>query len=72
MLPDSAVGRTATGVKAFSRRYGLRTEAPLVRFRFLDPALYLQGKLWDVSLMPAEFATLESAAARLCSVPRTA
>lgn len=65
VLPDSAVDRTATGVKAFSRRYGLRTEAPLVRFRLLDPALYLQGKLSDVSLMPAEFAAHESAAERV-------
>lgn len=65
VLPESAVDRSATGAKAFSRRYGLRTEAPLVRFRFLDPALYLQGKLSDVSLTPAEFAALEVPAERV-------
>ncbi|HEX7061934.1 MAG TPA: Wadjet anti-phage system protein JetD domain-containing protein [Woeseiaceae bacterium] len=58
VLPESAVDRSVTGVKAFSRRYGLRTEAPLVRFRFLDPALYLQGRFSDVSLLPEEFAEL--------------
>ncbi len=65
VLPESAVDRSAMGVKAFSRRYGLRTEAPLVRFRFLDPALYLQGSFSDVSLPPEEFAGLRSAAERV-------
>ena len=65
VLPDSAVDRSATGAKAFSRRYGLRTEAPLVRFRFLDPALYIQGSLSDVSLPPEEFAALGSPAERV-------
>jgi len=65
VLPENAVDRAATGAKAFSRRYGLRTEAPLVRFRFLDPTLCLQGKLSDVSLTPAEFAALEVPAERV-------
>ena len=60
VLPESAVDRSVTGVKAFSRRYGLRTEPPLVRFRFLDPALYLQGSFSDVSLPPEEFVELRS------------
>lgn len=65
VLPDAAVDRTATGVKAFSRRYRLRTEAPQVRFRLLDPALYFQGRLSDLSLPPEEFAALESPAERV-------
>ncbi|MDZ7768776.1 MAG: DUF2220 family protein [Woeseiaceae bacterium] len=60
VLPDSAVDRSATGVKAFSNRYGLRTEPPLVRFRLLDPALYIQRRFSDVSLPPEEFAGLKS------------
>jgi hypothetical protein len=65
ILPDSAIDRSAIGVKAFSRRYGLRTEAPLVRFRFLDPALYVQRRFSDLSLLPEEFSKLESPAARV-------
>lgn len=57
VLPDAAIDRTAVGAKAFERRYGLRSEPPLVRFRFLDPALYLHG-LSDLSLSPGEFAAL--------------
>ena len=56
VLPESAVDRSAIGARAFSRRYGLRTEAPLVRFRFLDPALYIEGRYSDLSLLPEEFA----------------
>lgn len=65
VLPEDAVDRTASGVKAFSRRYGLRTEPPLVRFRILDPALYIGGKLSDLSLPPDEFAALELPAKRV-------
>jgi len=65
VLPDGAVDRSAVGVRAFNRRYGLRTEPPLVRFRFLDPALYLQGTLSDLSLPPEEFAALDTPAKRV-------
>jgi hypothetical protein len=57
VLPESAVDSAASGSKAFSQRYGLRTEPPLVRFRLLDASVYLSG-LSDLSLTPAEFATL--------------
>lgn len=57
VLPDAAIDRTAVGAKAFERRYSLRSEPPLVRFRFLDPTLYLHG-LSDLSLPPDEFAAL--------------
>ena len=57
VLPDTAVDHTAVGARAFNERYGLRSERPLVRFRLLDPALYLQG-LSDLSLPPEQFASL--------------
>lgn len=57
VLSGAAVDRTAVGARAFNQRYGLRSERPLVRFRLLDPALYLQG-LSDLSLPPEQFAAL--------------
>jgi hypothetical protein len=57
VLSEMAVDRTAVGARAFNERYGLRSERPLVRFRLLDPALYLQG-LSDLSLPPEQFAAL--------------
>ncbi|HET6628687.1 MAG TPA: Wadjet anti-phage system protein JetD domain-containing protein [Woeseiaceae bacterium] len=64
VLPDDAVDRLATGTRNFNRRYGLRTESPLVRFRLLDPALFRQG-ISDLSLLAEEFAALDSPAARV-------
>lgn len=57
ILPASAIDSSVSGTKAFSQRYGLRTEPPLVRFRLLDTSLYIHG-LSDLSLTPAEFGTL--------------
>ena len=57
VLPEGAIDRAAVGARAFNERYGLRSERPLVRFRLLDPALYLQG-LSDLSLPPEQFAAL--------------
>jgi hypothetical protein len=57
VLPETAVDHTAVGARAFNERYGLRSERPLVRFRLLDPALYLQ-ELSDLSLPPEQFAAL--------------
>jgi hypothetical protein len=57
VLPETAVDRTAVGARAVNQPYGLRSERPLVRFRLLDPALYLQG-LSDLSLPPEQFAAL--------------
>jgi hypothetical protein len=58
VLPEDAVDRSASGVKGFARRYGLRGEPPLLRFRILDRNALLQG-LSDISLTPAEFGTLK-------------
>lgn len=57
VLPESAIDLAVSGSKVFSQRYGLRSEPPLVRFRLLDESVYLSG-LSDLSLTPAEFATL--------------
>jgi hypothetical protein len=51
VLPEEAVDRSAAGARAFERRYGLRTEAPLVRFRLLDPSLYLD-RFYSPSHLP--------------------
>jgi len=57
VLPADAIDRTASGVREFSRRYGLRVEPPLVRFRILDEALAVNT--WtDLSLPPEHFAAL--------------
>lgn len=58
VLPDEVVDRQATGARNFERRYGLKTEAPLVRFRILDPSLYIQG-LSELSVLPEQFANLQ-------------
>lgn len=64
VLPEAAVDRSASGVKGFQQRFGLRSETPLLRFRLLDPELYLHG-LSDLSLLPEEFAKLELPLRRL-------
>lgn len=57
VLPEAAVDQQASGVRAFARRYGLRTDSRLIRFRLLDPDLYVAG-LSDLSVLPQEFARL--------------
>lgn len=57
VLPDTAINAEAAGARNFERRYGLRNEAPLIRFRILDPALFIQG-LSDLSVPPEQFAQL--------------
>lgn len=57
ILPPEAIDAQASGVSAFARRYGLRTDRRLIRLRMLDPALYLGG-LSDLSVLPEEFARL--------------
>jgi len=57
VLPEDAIDRSAVGVAQFNRRYGLRTEPPAIRFRFLDPKLYIQG-MSDIAVPPEQFAAL--------------
>ena len=58
MLPETVGDRTASGVRGFSARYGLLSEPPLIRFRLLDPASYVQG-LSDLSVPPEQFAAMK-------------
>lgn len=57
VLPDTAIDVQETGARNFERRYGLKREAPPIRFRVLDPTLSIQG-LTDLSVLPEEFARL--------------
>ncbi|KAB7624109.1 DUF3322 domain-containing protein [Alkalilimnicola sp. S0819] len=58
VLPASAVNRAHSGARGFEARYGLRGKPPLLRFRLLDPALYLHG-LSDLAVPAADFARLD-------------
>ncbi len=58
VLPEEAIERRVTGVKGFVCRYGLKEAPPLIRFRILDPALYVRG-LSDLSVPPEQFAALK-------------
>ena len=52
--------RTKLSESGFEKKYGLKYELPLVRFRILDSALYIEG-LSDFSLTTEEFASLNLA-----------
>jgi len=57
VLPEAAVDTTAAGAANFARRYGLKTEPALIRFRVLDDSIDVHG-LTDISVPAAEFARL--------------
>lgn len=57
ILPDTAIDPLCSGVRQFERRYGLRTETPLIRFRVLDPTFTIQS-LSDLSVPPEQFSHL--------------
>ena len=57
VLPSAAIDPTATGVKGFEARYGLRTKSALVRFRILDERLAIAG-LTDLTVPVDQFARL--------------
>src|ERR1700722_17895750 len=44
-------------VRTFEQRFGLRQKAPLIRFRFLDESLLVQG-LSDLAVPSSDFARL--------------
>ncbi len=58
LLPPSAIDEMATGPAQFERRFGLRTDAARVRFRWLDPSLAVAytGGLVDLSVPVSEIA----------------
>ncbi len=57
VLPSAAIDPTATGVKRFEARFGLRTKSALVRFRILDERLAIAG-LTDLAVPVEQFARL--------------
>ncbi|MEN8260457.1 MAG: DUF2220 domain-containing protein [Pseudomonadota bacterium] len=59
MLPADAIDQKATGLggPGFERRYGLRHDQPLIRFRILDKSVAIDG-LDDLSLPLPDFARL--------------
>lgn len=56
-LPDAAINQNFTGGTGFEPRYGFRAKPVQIRFRLLDPALYLEG-LGDLQIPVADFARL--------------
>ncbi len=57
VLPPEAIDIRHRGAHGFEARFGLHSRPALIRFRFLDPALYLHG-LSDLTVPLAEFARL--------------
>lgn len=57
VLPPTAIDARYSGAAQFAPRYGLRQEPTTLRFRILDPALYIQG-LSDLTVLSDEFARL--------------
>lgn len=53
-------GITKLSENGFEKKYGLKYELPIVRFRILDSSLYIRG-LSDISLTTEEFASLNLA-----------
>jgi hypothetical protein len=64
LLPPDSVQLDAVGARQFEQRYGLRGKPPLVRFRMLDPALFIGG-LQDLTVPLDEFIALAPPAARV-------
>jgi len=64
VLPPDAVDSRHRGAHGFEARFGLLSKPPLIRFRFLDPALYLHG-LSDLTVPLAEFARLRLSVERI-------
>jgi len=58
VLDPAAIDADARGVGAFERRYGLRAKPAPIRFRLLDPALYIRG-LSDLQIPAEDFARLQ-------------
>jgi hypothetical protein len=58
LLPKEAIDQTATGITQFEKRFGLRTDAPRIRFRWLDKGLadIYTGGLEDLSVPVNEVA----------------
>lgn len=57
VLPTEAVDATVRGLadNGFERRFGLRFEEPLIRFRWLDRSFMLGGRIADATVPLSEF-----------------
>ena len=58
VLPEDAIDTSASGVRGFARRYGLREKPIRIRFRILDPGMAING-LTDMAVPKEQFARLE-------------
>ncbi|MEO6915557.1 MAG: Wadjet anti-phage system protein JetD domain-containing protein [Chitinophagaceae bacterium] len=56
LIPDHV---RSANQKRFAERYFLRYDEPLVRMRFLDPALYVSDKLSDLSIPLSDFGSMD-------------
>ncbi|MCL1078754.1 hypothetical protein D5R81_12305 [Parashewanella spongiae] len=62
LLPESAINDEVSGLSnhGFARRFGLKYDQPLIRFRMLDPQLFSEfNDISDLSLPIEEFAKLD-------------
>ncbi|WP_332879727.1 Wadjet anti-phage system protein JetD domain-containing protein [Massilia sp. S19_KUP03_FR1] len=64
LLPPSSVQPDAIGARQFEQRYGLLGKPPMLRFRLLDPALYIAG-LHDLTVPLDQFMALLPPATRV-------
>jgi hypothetical protein len=64
VLPMASVQQDAARARQFEQRYGLLGKPPMLRFRLLDPALYIGG-LHDLTVPLAQFIALAPPAARV-------
>ena len=67
LLPAEAVDATVRGLadSGFERRFGLRCDEPLIRFRWLDRAFMLDGCIADATVPLSEFAAYAPACERV-------
>ena len=64
VLPSDAIDQNATGATGFEQRYGFLAKPVLIRFRLLDPDLYIHG-LSDLQIPVDDFARLEPLVERI-------
>ncbi|MDD5206324.1 MAG: DUF2220 family protein [Desulfobacterales bacterium] len=58
VLPPGAIDECARGVSCFEQRYGFLSKPPQIRFRILDPSLYVHG-LSDLQIPADDFSTID-------------
>lgn len=64
VLPMTSVQHDAVGARQFEQRYGLLGKPPMLRFRLLDPSLYIGG-LHDLTVPLDQFIALAPPATRV-------